>query len=137
MVVNRKKINRFLRCALRSSLYAFLRDIGGKIAGIPHCRALGTTLIMSSNNQKNQIFGLLISTLPILECKNTICCGTVQLRCHKMVIFFCALNWEFFPRNWEKPYFLPLGTCQTQISVTKMGQKTPAYVSKMRYFFHY
>ena len=35
MVVNSEKISRFLRCALRHALGAFLRDIGGKIAGIP------------------------------------------------------------------------------------------------------
>ena len=32
MVVNSEKISRFLRCALRPKLGAFLRDIGGKIA---------------------------------------------------------------------------------------------------------
>ena len=37
-------ISRFSGCALRPALGAFLRDIGGKIAGIPQCRALGTTL---------------------------------------------------------------------------------------------
>ena len=42
-----------------------------------------------------------------MKYKNTICCGTVQLRCHKMEIvsffaFFCSLNWEFSPWNWER-----------------------------------
>ena len=40
----RKMISRFSRWALRPALGAFLRDIGGKIAVIPQCRALGTTL---------------------------------------------------------------------------------------------
>ena len=40
----RKIISRFSRYALRPALGAFLRDMGGKIAGIPQCRALGTTL---------------------------------------------------------------------------------------------
>ena len=39
---DRKIISRFSRCALRPALGAFLRDMGGKIAGIPQCRALGT-----------------------------------------------------------------------------------------------
>ena len=43
----RKIISRFSRCALRPALGAFLRDIGGKIAGIPQCRALGTTLLLA------------------------------------------------------------------------------------------
>ena len=33
MVINREKISRFSRCALRPALDAFLRDIGGTIAG--------------------------------------------------------------------------------------------------------
>ena len=47
-----KKISRFSMCALRPTLGAFLRDIGGKIAGIPQCRALGTTLdyVMLNND---------------------------------------------------------------------------------------
>ena len=32
----------------RPALGAFLRDIDGKIAGIPQCRALGTTLLIIS-----------------------------------------------------------------------------------------
>ena len=40
----RRKISRFSRCALRPVLGAFLRDIGGKILGILHCLAMGTTL---------------------------------------------------------------------------------------------
>ena len=43
---NSEKISRFSRCALRPALGVFLRDIGAKIAGIPQCRALGTTLHM-------------------------------------------------------------------------------------------
>ena len=39
-----QKKSRFSGCALRPALDAFLRDIGSKIAGIPQCRALGTTL---------------------------------------------------------------------------------------------
>ena len=38
MVINREKISRFSRCALRQALDAFLRDIGCKIAGIPPCK---------------------------------------------------------------------------------------------------
>ena len=41
----RKIISIFSRCALRPALGAFLRDMGSKIAGIPQCRALGTTLL--------------------------------------------------------------------------------------------
>ena len=31
------------------ALGAFLRDIGGKIAGIPQCRALGTTPVLRNH----------------------------------------------------------------------------------------
>ena len=44
MIINSEKISRFLRCALRTALGA-LKDIGGKIVGIPQCSALGTTLL--------------------------------------------------------------------------------------------
>ena len=44
MVINSEKISKFSRCAHRPALDAFLRDIGGKIARIPQCHALGTTL---------------------------------------------------------------------------------------------
>ena len=44
IVENSEKISRFSRCALKPALGAFLRDIGGKIAGIPQCSTLGTTL---------------------------------------------------------------------------------------------
>ena len=47
MVINCEKISRFSRCALSSALGEFLRVIGGKIAGIPQCLALGTTLFMN------------------------------------------------------------------------------------------
>ena len=49
--------------------------------------------IIHSNKAKNQVWWTNISNKHILqnsECKNTICCGTVQLRCHKMVIFILA-----------------------------------------------
>ena len=39
MFIIREK-SRFLRCALWPALGAFLRDIGGKIAGILQCRVL-------------------------------------------------------------------------------------------------
>ena len=44
MVINSEKISRFLRCALRPALDAFLRDIGGKIMRIRQCCALDTAL---------------------------------------------------------------------------------------------
>ena len=45
MVINSEKISRFSRCHLRPGLCVFLRDIGGKIAGISQCRPVGTTLL--------------------------------------------------------------------------------------------
>ena len=45
MVIQSEKISRFSRCALRPMLGAILRDIGCKIAGIPQCRTIGTTLL--------------------------------------------------------------------------------------------
>ena len=45
-MVNSEKISRFSRCSLRPALGAFLRDMGGKIAGTRQCRALVTTLLL-------------------------------------------------------------------------------------------
>ena len=50
------------------------------------------------------------STFQNSECIDKICCGIVQLKCYKMVILFCSLNWEFCPWTWKKGYFLPLRT---------------------------
>ena len=38
MVVNSEKIRKFSRCALRHILGAFLRDINGRIVGMPRSR---------------------------------------------------------------------------------------------------
>ena len=67
--------------------------------------------LIYSNKTKHKIFGSLISTFQHLECKNTICCCTVQLRCHKMVFELRILSLKL-----EKSIlFAP-------ISVIKMGQ---------------
>ena len=47
-----KKISRFSRCALRPALGAILRDIGGKIAGISQCLALGTPLSLDPDQDR-------------------------------------------------------------------------------------
>ena len=54
MIINsEKKISRFSRSALRPAQGVFLSDIGGKIAGILQCCALGTTLHTHENCQSS------------------------------------------------------------------------------------
>ena len=68
------------------------------------------------------IFGSLISIPQHLEGKNTICCGRVQLRCHKMVIFFFVpCIGDFLLEIGEKMVFA-IGN-MTQYGLSKWAKK--------------
>ena len=70
-MVNSEKIRRFSRDALRPTLVAFLRDIGGKIAGIPQCRALGTTLGIAKKLAKCISLSAYLTTQWVNKSKST------------------------------------------------------------------
>ena len=63
----RKIISRFSRCALRPALGTFLRDMGGKIAGIPQCRTLGTTLLLVNEFDAQSLLHGLVSLSAVIQ----------------------------------------------------------------------
>ena len=89
--------------------------------------------IMSSNKTKNDIFGSLISRFQNWQCKYTICCSTVQLRCHKHVIFFFFLEWEIFPLKLGKKHSFCIGN-MTQYRSSKWTKKHPVDAFQIKTF---
>ena len=79
-------------------------------------------IILSNKTKKNQIFGSFINDIQNLKSKNIICCGTMQLRCHKIDSIFCFLELRIFSFKLRKHTF-----CHWEhdpITVIKMDQNT-------------